>query len=199
MKRGVCVFILLAGVVLSLSAQKSITRFAVVDMNKILKEVVPNTKTLSDRQTKFDIDRVNFEENSKKLVTDAQKLNEDLESLKTQLSEAQEASEKSSVVRGIENQIKAKEQEMRNFFENGRNALNKEAERLERERKSLEDERQKLITSEVRQQIYKNIQDVAGREGFSMVLDKDTPGVMWYSGETDITNLVITRIRGGGR
>jgi Skp family chaperone for outer membrane proteins len=191
--------VLFAGVVFSLSAQKSITRFAVVDMAKILKEVVPNSKAISDRQTKFDSDRVSHEENTKKLMTDTAKLNEELESLKTQLSEAQEANEKSTVIRGIENQIKAKEQEMRNFFESGRNALNREAERLERERKNLEDDRQKLITPEIRQQIYKNIQDVAGREGYSMVLDKDTPGVMWYSFEVDITNLVITRLKGGGR
>jgi Skp family chaperone for outer membrane proteins len=199
MKRGICIFVLFAGVVLSLSAQKSITRFAVVDMNKILREVVPNSKPLADRQTKLDSDRVNYDENTKKLMTDTAKLNEELEALKGQLSEAQETNEKSSVIRGIENQIKAKEQEMRNFFESGRNALNKEAEKLERERKTLEDERQKLITPEIRQQVYKHIQDVAGREGFSMVLDKDTPGVMWYSFESDITNLVINRIKGGGR
>jgi len=199
MKRGICAFVLFAGVVISLSAQKSITRFAVVDMNKLLREVVPNSKILSERQTKLDSERVSHEENMKKLMADTAKLNEELENLKSQLNEAQEANEKNAVIKGFENQIKAKEQEIRNFFESGRNALNKEAERIEKERKNLEDERQRLITPEIRQQIYKNIQDVAGREGYSMVLEKDTPGVMWYSLEIDITNLVITRIRGGGR
>lgn len=199
MKRGICAFVLFAGVVLSLSAQKSITRFAVVDMNKILREIVPNSRIITERQAKLDAERLSHEENTKKLMADTVKLNEELENLKKQLSDAHEANEKNSVIKGIENQIKAKEQEMRNFFESGRNALNKEAERMERERKTLEDERQKLITPEIRQQIYKNIQDVAGREGYSMVLDKDTPGVMWYSFEIDITNLVITRLKGSGR
>jgi len=194
MKRGICTFVLFAGVILSLSAQKAIPRFAVVDMNKILKEIVPNSKILSERQAKFDSDRANYEERKMNLLTETEKLNEELKNLHGKLNAAQEANESASVRKGIESQIKAKEQEIRAFLESY-NVFNKEAERLEREKRYLEDERQKLITPEIKQRIYNAIQDTAGRDGYSMVLDKDTSGVMWYTFEIEITNKVIERLR----
>jgi outer membrane protein len=195
MKRAICTFVLFAGVVLSLSAQRSITRFAVVDMNKILREIVPDSKALSERQTKFESDMVKHNENRNNLTVETYKLNEELEKLKSKLSDAQKSNEDASVIKDIENQIKAKEQEMRTFLESGRTAFNRESERLERERKYLEDERAKLITPEIKQRIYNAIQGVAGTEGYNMVLDRDTSGVLWYSGEIDITNRVIERLR----
>jgi len=169
MKRFVAVLVLLGGLVFSLFAQQSITRFAVVDMNRVLLALNPDReKALNEKREKAE--------------AEIKRMFEEISELNKQLEEAIEANEKSSVIRNLENQAKAKAQALQTYQNNSRAELEKEAAKIKPDEELL-----KRLNAVLR--------EVAEREGYSIVLSKDAPGIMWYSGHVEITNLVINRLK----
>jgi len=169
MKRFAAVLVLLGGVLFSLSAQQSITRFAVVDMNKIFLALNPERDK-------------SYNEKKEKAEAELAKMTEELLELNKKLEEAIEANEKSTVIRTLENQAKAKYQALQLYAKNSKDELDKELAKMK-----PDDALIKRLNAVLR--------EVAEREGYSIVLSKDAPGIMWYSGHIEITNLVITRLK----
>ena len=169
MKRFVAALVLLGGMVFSLFAQQSITRFAVVDMNKIILALNPDGAK-------------SYAEKTEKIQAELSRLTEEMQELNRQLEEAIEANEKSSVIRNLENQAKAKAQAYQTYLNNSRTELEKELSKMKNDVALL-------------QQLNRVLREVAEKEGYSIVLSKDAPGIMWYSGHIEITQLVINRLR----
>ena len=174
MKRFILTILFCGTVLVSLSAQASITRFAVVDMSRVATAYAdqsPDAKAFTERR-----DRVQAE---------IDKQNKELQELTAKLTEAQE-NENQSQIRSLENQIKTKTQTLQTYIKNNFAELEKERERL-------------FNNNTFMNQITAIIRSVAESEGVSMVLSRDNPGVLWYSPSVDITNKVIERIRAARR
>jgi len=169
MKRFVVTLLLLSGMICSLFAQQSITRFAVVDMNKIFLALNP------------DRDKA-YAEKKEKAEAELARMTEELLELNKKLEEAIESNEKSSVIRNLENQVKAKAQAYQTYYNNSNAELEKEMAKTKPDAELLD-------------RLNRVLRDVAEREGYSVVLSKDAPGIMWYSGHVEITNLVINRLK----
>ena len=166
----ILVLVLLVIIPAGLSAQASITRFAVVDMNRIL-------AIYTDRMPEFRA----FAEKREKFQAEVEMQTNELQELQAKLAEAQENGNKSQI-NNLEKQVQAKTQALQTY-------VTKNMAELEKEREQL------LKNQALMNQINGIIRAVAESEGVSMVLAKDNPGVIWYSPSVDITNKVIERIR----
>ena len=174
MKRLFFTLLLFGVVFTSLSAQASITRFAVVDMGRVATayaDQLPEAKAFTEKRDK--------------VQAEIEKQNKELQELKAKLAEAQ-GSGNQNQIRTLENQVKAKEQSLQNYIRNNFADLERERERF-------------MKNDSVMNQITSIVRAVAESEGCSMVFSKDTPGILWYSPSVDITNKVIERIRASRR
>ena len=172
MKRLLLLFLLCGGILVSLSAQAAITRFAVVDMSRVATvyaDQLPEAKAFTEKRDK--------------IQAEIEKQNKELQDLKAKLAEAQGSA---SQIKTLENQVKSKEQAIQNYIKNNFADLERERDRF-------------MKNDNVMTQIISIIRSVAEGEGCSMVLSKDAPGVLWYSPSVDITNKVIERIRASRR
>ena len=170
MKR-VFIILLLIGIIVSLSAQATITRFAVVDLNRV-------AAVFADRSS----DAKAFIEKRDKIQAEIDKQNNELQELNAKLEEARD-NENQNQLKTLENQIKSKTQALETYIKNNFAALEKERERL-------------LKNETFMEQILAVIRVVAESEGYSMVLSKtEGSGILWHSSSVDITSKVIERIR----
>jgi len=171
MKRFILAVLLLAGFLVSLSAQASITRFAVVDMNRVsaaFADQSPESKAFAEKR-----DRVQEE---------IDRQNKELQELNAKLKDAQDHGNNNQV-RTLENQIRTKTQSLQNYIKTSFADLEKERERL-------------LKNDTFSAQVNAIIKAVAESEGYSMVLSKTEGSViLWSSPSVDITNKVIERLR----
>ncbi|MCL1928425.1 MAG: OmpH family outer membrane protein [Treponema sp.] len=170
MKRLIMI-ILFIGIIFSLSAQAPITRFAVVDLNRV-------AAAFADRSP----DAQAFNEKRDKIQAEIDKQNKELQELNARLEEAR-VNENPNQIKTLENQIKSKTQAIETYIKNNFAALDKERDRL-------------LKNEAFMNQILTLIRTVAESEGCSMVFSKEeSSGILWYSLSVDITNKVIERIR----
>jgi outer membrane protein len=177
MKRFILAVLFCTGLLFSLFAQATITRFAVVDMNRVASvyvEQLPEAKAFNEKKAKFD--------------AEIEKQSNELKELTDKLAEAQEQEKKDqSKIRSLENQIKSKENSIRSYIE-------KTMAELERDREQL------LKNDTFMEQVTRIVRQVAESEGFSMVLNRaGNSGILWYSPSVDITNKVLERIRSSRR
>jgi outer membrane protein len=171
MKRIIIAGLLFWGIVFSLSAQQSITRFAVVDINRVTAAFVEQNPAARE-----------FNEKSARIQGEIDRLNAELQELNAKLAEAKE-NERRDQIRTLENQIKTKTQAIQNYIKTTFADLERERERVTRS--------DAFIT-----QLTSILRAVAESEGYSMILSKqDGSGILWYSPSVDITNRVIERIR----
>ncbi|MCL1814926.1 MAG: OmpH family outer membrane protein [Treponema sp.] len=170
MKRFIITTLLMGGILISLSAQAAITRFAVVDMNRVM-------AAFAEQSTEFKA----FSDKRNTVQAEIEKQAKELQELNTKLAEAQEEGKKDQI-RTLENQIRTKTQAAKNYYD-------RMIAELEKDRQQL----QKNNTFMAR--VNNAIRVVAESEGFSMVLSRETAGILWYSPSVDITNKVIARIR----
>ncbi|MDR2314067.1 MAG: OmpH family outer membrane protein [Spirochaetaceae bacterium] len=174
MKRIIITVLLWGGIILTLQAQHSITRFAVVDMNRI-------TAAYAEQN----VNARNFNEKSARIQAEIDKLNQELQVLNDKLTAATESNENPDQIKTLENQIRTKTQAVKNYI---RTSFTE----LERERAAL------ARNDTIVQELNSILRIVAESEGYSMVLSKqDGSGILWYSPSVDITNKVIARIRAG--
>lgn len=173
MKRFVFVVLLLTGFSLCLFSQQSITRFAVVDMNRIITSLASQTEGAKQ-----------FNEKSAKVQAQIEKLNTELQELTVKLEAAKEEGKRDQI-RTLENQVSSKTKAIRDYVQSS-------FAELEREQAKLT-QNDDFLT-----QINAVLRVVAESEGYSMVLSKqEGSGILWYSPSVDITNKVIERIRSG--
>jgi outer membrane protein len=166
-----CLVLLSAGLVFSLSAQQSLTRFAVVDMNRVAAAFAEQSPEAQA-----------FNEKSARIQAAIDEQHKELQELNSRLLEAQDQDKKDQI-RLLQNQIRSKTQALQNYIKNN-------FAELERERDQL------LKNESYSTQINNVLRMAAESEGYSMVLSKtENSGILWYSPAVDITNKVIERIR----
>jgi outer membrane protein len=173
MKRFIILILLLGGLFTILGAQQSITRFAVVDINKV-------TAAFADQFASAQ----SFNEKSAKVQAEIERRNKELQELNAKLAEAQESG-KEDQIKSLETQIKNKTQAVQNYIQTSF--------------ADLEKERARLVNNDAfLTRLNSVLRAVAESEGYSMILSKqDGSGILWYSPSVDITNRVIERIKSG--
>ena len=170
MKRFIFMFVLFGSILASLSAQATITKFAVLDMNRVVAsytERLPEGKSYAEKR-----DRVQAE---------IEKQSKELQELNAKLAEAKENGSNNQI-KNLENQIKTKTQALQTYIKNNMAELEKERDQL-------------LKNDAIMAQITSIVRAVAESEGCSIVLSLSEPGVVWYSRSVDITGKVLERMR----
>ena len=149
---------------------QQLTRFAVVDLTKIHTAYFKDSRAVRD-----------WEERSRKVQTDIDRMAKEIQNLKAKQAEAAMQGNQDEASR-LENDIYRRSEALKSYY------TLKTAE--------LEDQRNKLAQSDP---YYKEVHDelrfIAESEGYSMVLNlKDVSGILWYSPSVDITDKVIQNL-----
>jgi Skp family chaperone for outer membrane proteins len=187
---------------------QQITRFAVVDFNRVLTALNVRTNAYVELEKKAG--QVQEEINKRKQELDG--LQEKAESLQKSLQEAadleaeQEAAAeadpfatrpppRSSSQRSVTRQQEAELSRLRSDVLKKTEALK---EYYQKKTAELEAERRRISTNtadtEMINQINAQIALTAESEGYTMVLDKSTKGIVWYSRSVDITDKVVSAL-----
>ncbi|MDR1307641.1 MAG: OmpH family outer membrane protein [Treponema sp.] len=170
MKRMGIALALFTGIFAALSAQQTITRFAVVDMNRVM--------------TAFGVSGSGFTEKSAAVQAEIDRRNAELQDLAARL-EAARADNKRSHIRQLEAELKSKTGETREYIRQSFAELEKE-----KAAQTLSDDALRRLTNALR--------IVAQSEGYSMILSRqEGSGILWYSPSVDITNKVLQYLRTG--
>lgn len=161
----VSIFIMAA---MPLAAQQ-LTRFAVIDLAKVYSAFFRDSRAVRD-----------LEERSARVNAEIARMTAELQALNSQKLDAQATGDEQAVLR-LESEIFRKSEYLKEYY------------RI----KSAEIEDQKLKLSQSNaflQQVMDEVRLVAESEGYSIVLKKDTEGVLWYSPTVDITDIVIQKL-----
>ena len=171
MKRFILAVLFFGTVLFSVSAQASITRFAIVDLNRIAAAFTDQSP-----EAKAFIEKRNM------VQAEIDKQSKEIQELNVKLNEAKESGNQNQI-RTLEGQIRTKTQALQAYIKNNYTELEKEQEQL--------------FTNEAfLKQLTGFIRAVAESEGYSLVISKaESSGILWYSPSVDITNKVIERIR----
>jgi outer membrane protein len=152
---------------------EQITRYAVVDLVRILESFYKDSKAMRD-----------FEERQRSIQKELDKMTEEIKSLQQSKVEAQAAG-KTDTALSFESDIQAKIAFVRDY----RKVKTEE----------LETQKRKIFESDtMAAEIYQEIQKAAESEGYTMVLDwkrgTELRLVIWYSPTIDITDKVIASL-----
>jgi len=162
------VLILLMGT-LPLSAQQ-LTRFAVVDLPKVYVAFFRESRAVRD-----------FEERSARVQNEIDRMNTEIQTLKSSQIEAEFQGDSQRVLR-LDAEINRKSEYLKEYYKL------KTAE-LETQKRNL------TQSGSFLEQVYGEIRYIAESEGYSMVLNlKENTGIIWYSPTVDITEKVIQNL-----
>jgi outer membrane protein len=175
MKRGGLLVIFTLCIGFSLGAQQ-ITKFAVVDLPKVYTTFFRDSQAVRE-----------FEEQSARVQADINRMTAEIQTLQSSRLDAQGRGDQAQALQ-LENEIYRKSEYLRQYYEVKTAELNDQKSRL-------------ASSSSFLDQVYREIRYIAESEGYSMVLNKENPGIVWYSASVDITDMVIQRlqIRAGRR
>jgi outer membrane protein len=170
MFKRVILFLLLNVLCLSCIFSQQITRFALVDLSKVYTTLSRESKAVRD-----------FEEKSAKVQADIDKLTREIQDLRSKYADAVMANNETEALR-LENQIYRRSEFLKEYYQT------KTAE--------LENERNKLMQSgSFLNQVYDEIRYIAESEGYTMVLNKNNPVIVWFSPTVDITDKLIQNLQ----
>jgi outer membrane protein len=171
MKRLLLAVLFAGGLVVSLSAQQVITRFAVIDMNRIV-ALYTDKAALNA-----------YNEKRETIQAEIERQNKELQELKDKLEEAKtKKGSKKKQLLGLEDEIAEKTQALKTY--------------IETMRAELENDREQMQKRVNLTQINNAVRYVAESEGVSMVVSKEDQMIIWCSPSIDITVKVINRITG---
>ena len=160
-------FVFCSGFVFS----QQISRIAVVDMQRVNNEFFRESRAVRE-----------FEERAARVQDDINRMQNDIQDLRTRYSTAVSWNNQSEALR-LESEINRQTEYLRSYYQ-ARTA------ELERERLSL------TQSDTFINQIYDEIRYIAESEGFTHVIDiKQTPGLLWFSPVFEITDKLITSLR----
>lgn len=170
MKRMVLPILLLAGTLCSLSAQQ-ITRFAVVDLVKVYSAFFNESRAVRE-----------FNERSARIQNEINRLNQELQELKSRLVNAQARGDRDQALR-LESEVNQKTRFIQEYYQTNM--------------ADLESQKARLAQSDTfLSQINNEVRLLAESEGYSMVLNKqEGTGILWYSPTVDLTNKLIEQLR----
>jgi outer membrane protein len=169
MKRMILLMVLISGTVIPVFAQQ-LTRFAVVDLPKVYTAFFRESRAVRE-----------FEERSARVQTEIDKMTKEIQELRSKHADQVLQGDQSQALR-TETEINRKSEFLREYY------TVKMAE-LESQRRQLSQSNSFL------EQVYSEIRSIAESEGCSMVLNKDNPGILWYSATVDITDKVIQNLQ----
>jgi Skp family chaperone for outer membrane proteins len=175
----------LMGVVLALAARpisvsgQQITRIAVVDLSKVIAAFSKDSEAVKD-----------FEKEKSQVQSDIDAMSAEIMRLMTQKADADKTGDKAASLK-LRDDIDAKTKALTDFVS---------AKQVE-----LDNQAKKLATTDAfSKDLYKQIQNVAETEGYSLVInlkssDSVMNSVLWYSPTIDITADVIEALTGTPR
>jgi Skp family chaperone for outer membrane proteins len=155
---------------------QQITRIAVVDLSKVIAAYSKDAQAVKD-----------FEKKKSQVQTDIDAMSAEIMRLMTQKADADKAGDKAASLK-LRDDIDRKTKALTDFVS---------AKQVE-----LDDQAKKLATTDLFSQgLYKQIQNVAETEGYSLVInlkssDSVMNSVLWYSPMIDITADVIQALTG---
>ncbi len=162
-------FVLLLGAGGAANAQQ-ITRFAVVDLDRVTTAFFVDSKAYRD-----------YEDQKTRTQKDLEQKAADFNTLKQSMYDAQTRGDQAEYLR-LRNEV-VRQQEYLQFYERTVRA-------------ELESQRTQLNQSDAFwQQVNNEIRYIAESEGYTMVLDIKTQGIIWYSSSVDITQKLISNLR----
>jgi len=170
MKKPVCLILFAFLAAASLCAQQ-ITRFAVVDLAKVYTAFFNESRAVRE-----------FNERSNRIQNEINRMNKELQDLKSSLVNAQARGDRDQALR-LESEINQKTRFIQDYYQTNM--------------ADLEAQKAKLAQSDsFLSQINNEIKLLAETEGYSMVLNKqEGSGIVWYSPTVDITNKLIEQLR----
>ena len=169
MKRCALLVVFTLCIGFSLSAQQ-ITKFAVVDLPKVYTTFFRDSQAVRE-----------FEEQSARVQADINRMTAEIQTLQSSRLDAQGRWDQAQALQ-LEDEIYRKSEYLRQYYEVKTAELNDQKSRL-------------ATSSSFLDQVYREIRYIAESEGYSMVLNKENPGIVWYSASVDITDMVIQRLQ----
>jgi len=149
---------------------QQITRFAIVDLSKVYTAFFRESTAVKQ-----------FEERSAKVQSDIDKISKEIQDLRSRYADAVLNNNESEALR-LENLIYRRSEFLKEYYQT------KTAE--------LDDQRNKLMQSgSFMEQIYDEIRYIAESEGYTMVLKKTDPNIVWYSPSIDVTEKLIKNLQ----
>jgi outer membrane protein len=174
MKKIVVLTFLVCCTAASLCAQQ-LTRFAVVDLPKVYTAFFRESRAVRE-----------FEERSTRVQTEIDKMNKEIQELRSRHADQVLKGEQSQALR-TETEINRKSDFLREYYTVKTAELEEQKRRLSQSGSFLE-------------QVYGEIRYIAESEGYSMVLNlKENTGILWYSPTVDITDKLIQNLLEKGR
>lgn len=158
---------------------QQVTRIAVVDLPKVIASCSKSSQALRD-----------FERKKSQVQTDIDKMSSEIMRLMSQKADADKAGDKASSQR-YKDDIDKRSKTLQDFVSAKQAELDEEARKL-------------AAGDEFSQGLYKQIQNIAETEGYSLVLnlkssDSVVSAVLWYSPMIDITSSVIQALGGSSQ
>ncbi|MGA2545688.1 MAG: OmpH family outer membrane protein [Rectinemataceae bacterium] len=155
---------------------QQITRIAVVDLPKVIAAYSKDAQAVKD-----------FEQKKSQTQTDIDRMSADIMRLMTQKADADKVGDKAGGLR-LREEIDRKTKSLTDFVSVKQAELDEQAKKL-------------AATDAFSQDLYKQIQNVAETEGYSLVInlksgDTVMNAVLWYSPMIDITSDVIQALTG---
>ena len=170
MKKLYLLILLILFCSLLFSQQKQITKFAVVDVQKIYNTFKQNSGLVRD-----------YEEKKTRYQEEIQVLSDEIIELKKRRVQLQKKGDTEAVV-AISEEITAKTNHLTEFSK----AKNDE----------LSSIKKSLSSNQFYSSLYTVIKNVAVKEGYSMVISlQDGSSILWYSPTIDITQIIIQELR----
>lgn len=169
MKRVILSILLLSIIGFSASAA-NLTMVAVIDLNRIVGDYFQESSAWREIENLREKTQKNIEERKT-----------EINKLKEKKLEAQQ-DDKEKLVLSLEEEIRKKEEYLKEY-----NKIM--SERIKTKRENL------LTSSDFSREIIKAVEYVAEQEGYSIVLRKKDPNILYYNKEVDITEKVLEHLR----
>ncbi|MBI9098698.1 MAG: OmpH family outer membrane protein [Spirochaetaceae bacterium] len=169
-KRVYPIFLFLFFTVLVSSYATQITRVGVIDRAKILQTFY--TKSQATRE---------LDELKEAMQNELVRLSDEIKMYEERKLNAENRGDETEALK-LDNIIFDKKQYLQDYYRTKNNQLTERQKNLSQDR-------------EFAQQLLEVIDFVALSQGFSIVLDISTPGLIWSNDEVDITNLVLERLQ----
>jgi len=148
---------------------QQLTRFAVVDLPQVYTAFFKDSRAVRE-----------FEERSARVQTEVDRRTREITELRARQAEAV-LQDNQSEANNLENRIHRMSEALRDYYQT-QTAI------LQRQRDQL------MQSNSFRSQVYDEIRYIAESEGFTMILNKNDPNIIWFSSTVDITDKLIQNL-----
>lgn len=162
------IILLLSGLVSTFATQ--ITKVGVVDRAKILQTFYKESQATRD-----------LEELKKTIQAELVRLTEEIKMYEERKLTAENRGDETEALR-LDNVIFSKNEYLQDYYRTKNNQLTAKQNSLSQD-------------VEFAKELLETIRFIGLSQGFSIVMDKTTPGLMWYNDEVDITDMVLQHLQ----